>query len=60
MDKGTVVEVLFAASAIVAGIATLAKAKAKVFRSKVEPIALAVCLAAAAFFVEASNLFSGK
>lgn len=55
MDQSTVAAVLFAASAIVAAIAAV---RDDIF-AKVEKRALAICLAAAAFFVEAQHWFGG-
>lgn len=52
MSEDLVVEVLFASAAIAAGLAAVG---AKVF-ARVEKVALAVCLAAAAFFVQATNI----
>lgn len=52
MDE-IIVQVLFAAAAISAGIAAFGK---QLF-ARVEKVALAVCLAAAAFFVSATELF---
>lgn len=50
-----VVEVLFAASAIIAGI--VATARVKVL-PRVLSLATSVCLAAAAFFVQASDIIA--
>lgn len=58
MEESLVVQILFAAAAIVAGIAAVAKAQAKVFKDKVNAVALAVALAATAFFVKATDFLS--
>lgn len=58
MDEELVVQLLFAGSVVVAALAAWGKAKAKVFRGEVEPIALALALAAAAFLVKATDFLS--
>ena len=54
--EDVVVQVLFALSAIVAAVAATGKATA----TRLLSVATAVSLAAAAFFVEASDFLAGK
>lgn len=58
MEEELVVQLLFAGSVVVAALSAFAKARAKVFKEKVEPIALSLALAAAAFFVQVTNFFN--
>ena len=54
--EDTIIEVLFGAAAVVAAIASFARTKAAVFRGKVEPIAVALFLAATAFFLQVTDI----
>lgn len=54
----TVVQVLFTLSLIAAALATAGKVEIGKAKVKLQTLGLAVCLAAGAFLVQATNFFS--